>query len=68
MAAMYPKGYQGGDPLKEGARMGLMVGDVPTGVVLVHYSTYELQLAGVVMDIVFNVALFVLAGAVIGKI
>ncbi len=68
MSAMYPKGYQGGDPLKEGARFGMMVGLIISGLVLAFYGGFEFQLAGIVSDIVFNVALLSLVGAVIGKV
>ncbi|MCB0216457.1 MAG: hypothetical protein KDH92_07470 [Chloroflexi bacterium] len=68
MAAIYPKGYQGGDPLQEGARFGLRVGGLLAGLVVMFYSFYEFQLAGSVIDIVFNVLLLAVMGAAIGKV
>lgn len=68
MSYMYPLGYKGGDPLAEGARFGLMVGAILTAAILIHYSVYQLELAGIIADIVFNVALLAVVGAVIGKI
>lgn len=68
MAVMYPKGYQGGDPLQEGARFGFTMGVFLSGMVLIFYSVYELQLMGSLTDIVFNVLLLTLVGAVMGKV
>jgi hypothetical protein len=68
MAAIYPKGYEGGDPIKEGARFGLLVGGLLAGIVVMFYGFYEFQLTGSLIDIVFNLALLSLMGAAIGKV
>lgn len=68
MAAMYPKGYQGGDPVKEGARFGSMVALVLVSIILLNYTIYELQFAGSLVDMVFNGILVTGMGAAIGTV
>lgn len=69
MAYMYPRGYEGGSPAMEGLRFGALIGLLgPVALTLVVYGAYNLQLAGAVIDAVFNLILFALAGAVIGVI
>jgi hypothetical protein len=68
MAWLFPKGYEGGEPWQEGARLGAIVGAVIACCALVMFSVFELQLAGSLTDMVFNFALFSLAGAVVGLV
>lgn len=68
MALMYPKGYQGGDPVKEGARFGFLVSVLLVGVVSTYFGFYEFQATGILIDIVFNVVLVTIMGAAIGKV
>ncbi len=68
LAAIYPKGYQGGDAVQEGARFGLLVAVVLAGLVLMFYSFYNFELAGSLTDIVFHFVVLPLVGITIAKV
>lgn len=68
MSYLYPIISSGGNPLMEGGKLGLIVGAVLASVMLIVGSVYAVALGGTLTDIVFNVALLVLVGAIIGKV
>lgn len=68
MAYVYPRGYAGGDSLREGARFGLMASGFVVWSLLVVYAAYNVELGGTIADIVFNVAILTVMGAAIGMI
>lgn len=53
---------------QKGARFGLRIGVLLVGLVTMYYSLYELQLNGVLVDMVFNLALLTLMGIAIAKV
>ncbi len=66
MAWLYPRGYDGGEPWQEGARFGAIVGAIIACTMLIVYSVFELQLAGTLSDIAFNMTVLTVMGALIG--
>lgn len=68
MSAVLPYTRRRDAPWLEGARLGLVFGVTASCLFLFTYAVYELALAGTITDIVFNLVLFTIAGAIIGLV
>ena len=69
MAYVYPMGYQGGSPLKEGLRFGVLIGLIwvlPHG--LVALGTENITVAGGLVDAIWHVVEQGIGGVVIGLV
>ncbi len=67
LAYIYPFGYKGGSPIKEGMRFGLLMGlvmAVPS--MLSLYGVYTIPLTGTLIEIIFQIVLVTIGGIVIG--
>ncbi len=66
---MYPKGYEGGSPLREGLKFGAVIGLLwwfPTN--LVFYGAFEGPFSMVLVDSAWHVVEEALAGAALGLV
>jgi hypothetical protein len=69
MAYIYPIGYKGGAPVKEGLRFGLLIGLIMTlPFALVLYGVYVFPLAGILVDIIYQVVEKTIGGVVIALV
>jgi hypothetical protein len=69
MAYIYPIGYKGGAPVKEGLRFGLLMGLIMTlPVVLILYGGYSFPQAGLLVDAIYQVIEKTIGGAVIALV
>lgn len=69
LAYIYPIGYQGGVPLIEGLRFGLLMGlliAVPVG--LVNQGVWKITLSGTIVEMIYQVVEKSIAGIFIGLI
>ena len=67
MAYMYPRGYEGGSHVTEGATFGALIGLlVAVGMNMVLYGAYNFSGTGVLVDGIFNLIAFAATGAAIG--
>ena len=69
MAYLYPIGYKGKSPTKEGLRFGLLMGlviAIPYSLIL--YATYTIPLTATLIDIVYQVVEITIVGIVIGYV
>ncbi len=69
MAYMYPKGYEGGSPLKEGLKFGLLIGllwRLPYG--LIELGVFEIPPIGFFVDAAWHLVEEGIGGIVIGFI
>jgi len=69
MAYIYPIGYKGGPPVKEGLKFGILVGLIsvlPIGLVL--YGAHTVPLTGTLVDAIYHVVEKGIGGIVIGVV
>jgi uncharacterized membrane protein YjgN (DUF898 family) len=69
LAIIYPIGYKGGAPIKEGLRFGLLMGLVialPYGLVL--HAIYMIPLEGALVNTIYQVVEKCIGGMVIGLV
>ena len=67
LAYIYPIGYKGGAPAKEGLRFGLFMGlvmSLPVGLIL--YGVNTIPLSGTLVDTIYQVVEKTIGGLVIG--
>ncbi len=69
MALVYPIGYKGGSPVKEGFRFGALIGLIwVLPVTVAHYGLYNLPLAYVIVDSAWHVVQEGIGGIVIALV
>ncbi len=69
LAYIYPKGYQGGGPMKEGLKFGLLMGlliAVPMG--FVNQGVWKITLNGTIIEMIYQIVEKTIAGVAIGLI
>ncbi len=69
MAYIYPIGYKGGPPVKEGLKFGILIGLIsvlPIGLVL--YGAHTVPLTGTLVDAIYHVVEKGIGGIVIGVV
>jgi hypothetical protein len=67
LAYIYPFGFKGNSPMKEGLRFGFIMGLVialPMG--FIYYAVYTFPLSGTLIDIIYQVVEKTIGGGVIG--
>ncbi len=67
MTYIYPLGYKGNSPMKEGLRFGFFMGLIialPMG--LIYHAVYTFPLSGTLIDIIYQVVEKTIGGGVIG--
>ncbi len=69
LAYIYPKGYQGGGPMNEGLKFGLLMGlliAVPMG--FVNLGVWKITLTGSIIEMIYQIIEKSIAGLAIGLI
>ncbi len=67
MAYIYPIGYKGGPPVKEGLKFGILVGLISVlPISLVLYGAHTVPLTGTLVDAIYHVVEKGIGGIVIG--
>ncbi len=69
LSYIYPAGYKGESPVKEGLRFGFIMGlliAIPTGLIL--YGVYTVPPTGISIDILYSVVEKTIGGGVIGLV
>ncbi len=69
MAYVYPTGYKGGSPMKEGMKFGLLMGLLMAlPIALVNFGVLNLPVTGSVVDTIYQVVEKVAGGMAIGLV
>lgn len=69
LAYIYPKGYQGGGPMNEGLKFGVLMGlliAVPMG--FVNQGVWKITLNGTIVEMIYQIVEKSIAGLTIGLI
>jgi len=69
LAFIYPIGYKGGDPVKEGLRFGILIGLIMTlPMALILFGVYKFPLTGSLVNTIYQVVEKSIGGIVIGLV
>ncbi len=69
LAFIYPIGYKGGDPAKEGLRFGILMGLIMIlPVAFILFGVYKFPLTGSLVDTIYQIVEKSIGGVVIGLV
>ena len=68
MAHMYPKGYEGGSPVGEGVRFGILMGVFFGVIQYLFYNAFPIPFGTALVGMVLNVILMGIGGLLIGLV